>query len=564
VRQPRERDRTGLGQARQVIASIAVSGFGTWGYNVGIAVYTYERTHSAGWVAAVTVGRYVPALVLSWLAGRLVDRLPRRALAVTGDLGCAAIMVLLAVLGALDAPIWAMTLVAAVSSTLARIQAAALLTLAADVVVESRLVRASVLAGAWEAIATAAGSATASVVLLHFTAPTLFLVNAISFAVSAILIGNVRSVRRVRAAVSPSPGVLGRSPRRAAGVVFWPLQATRALAATVYGVDVVLLTVIASRQLHAGTSGYGWLLSAAGVGGLTAVLPSRRDHRRSTATIASIGLIGYALPLMIFALGPPLGGGIPVQVLRGLGSVLVTSTVISGLQRSVPSAMAGRVFALTQSLVLAGTCAGAVIAPVLLEVAGFKPTLVICAAVPVAVQLVLFPFLVRFDRQEESLLAALDPRVTTLRGLDLLRAASRSTLYEIADGIVELSVEAGQVVVREGDHSDALYVIVSGAAEATGHGREGPVRLRSMRAPDYFGEIGVLRGVPRTATVSAITPMVLWRIPADVFAAAVSEAGVSGALTDTVQIRFQTTATNQRPLVPSTGYVVESTANPPQ
>jgi MFS family permease len=549
VPQPDERASSGLGQARHVIASIAVSGFGTWGYNVGIAVYAYERTHSAGWVAAVTVGRYVPALVLSWLAGRLVDRLPRRALAVTTDLGCAAIMVLLAVLGAGDAPIWLMTLVAAVSSTLARIQAAALLTLAADVVVESKLVRASVLAGASEAIATAAGSATASALLLHFTPPSLFLMNSISFAVSALLIGNVRSAGRVRTSVHPASAAPGAS-RRAPGVVFWPLQATRALAATVYGIDVVLLTVIASRQLHAGTSGYGWLLSAAGVGGLTAVLPSRRDHGRSTATIASAGLIMYALPLMIFALGPPIGGGIAVQVLRGLGSVLVTSSVISGLQRAVPSAMAGRVFGLTQSLVLAGTCAGAIIAPVLLEVAGFKATLVISAVVPVAVQLVLFPFLVRFDRQEESLLAALDPRVTALRGLDLLRDATRSTLYEIADGILEVTVEPGQAVVREGDDSDALYVIVSGEVEATGRGPDGPVLLRRMRAPGYFGEIGVLRGVPRTATVSAVTQTELWRIPADVFAAALSEAGVSGALIDTVQIRFQTTAGTQRPLVP--------------
>jgi hypothetical protein len=549
VPQPQDRDRNGLGQARQVIASIAISGFGTWGYNVGIAVYAYERTHSAGWVAAVTVGRYVPALMLSWLAGRLVDRLPRRALAVTADLGCAAIMVLLSAFGAVDAPIWAMTLVAAVSSMLARTQAAALLTLAGDIVVESKLVRASVLAGAWEAIATAAGSATASAALLRFTPPTLFLMNAFSFAVSALLIGNVRSARRVRTSARPTP-VAGGRPRRASGVVFWPLQATRAVAATVYGVDVVLLTVIASRQLHAGTSGYGWLLSAAGVGGLTAVLPSRRDHGRSTATIASVGLIMYALPLMIFAFGPPIGGGIAVQVLRGLGSVLVTSSVIGGLQRAVPSAMAGRVFGLTQSLVLAGTCVGAVIAPVLLEVAGFKATLVISAAVPAAVQLLLFPFLVRFDRQEESLLAALDPRVTTLRGLDLLRDASRSTLYEIADGIVEVTVEPGATVVREGEDSDALYVIASGEVEATARGADGPVRLRVMRAPDYFGEIGVLRGVPRTATVSTLAQTVLWRIPADVFAAAVAEAGVSGALTDTVQIRFQTSVTTQRPHVP--------------
>ena len=192
--------RTGLGQARQVIASIAVSAFGTWAYNVGIAVYAYERTHSAAWVAVVTVGRYVPALVLSWLASRLVDRLPRRGLAVAADLLCAAVMVLLAALGAAAAPLWLITMVAAVSSTLARIQAAGVLSLAADVVVESQLVRASVLAGAAEAVATAAGSAAGSLLLIPFTAPTL-LVNAVSFVASAALLASIRGAgaRRRRA-----------------------------------------------------------------------------------------------------------------------------------------------------------------------------------------------------------------------------------------------------------------------------------------------------------------------------------------------------------------------------
>ena len=527
-----------------VIGSIAISGFGTWAYNVGIAVYAYERTHSAAWVAAVTVGRYVPALVLSWLAGRLVDRLPRRGLAVAADGACASIMLLLALFGAMDAPIWLMTLVAAVSSTLARTQASALLSLAADVVVESKLVRVSMLAGAWEAIATAAGSAAASAVLVHFTPPSLFLLNAVSFVASAALVANVRSVRATRARVRPASPAPGQSPG-ASGVVFWPLQATRAVAASVYGADVVLLTVIASRQLHAGTSGYGWLLSAAGVGGLTAVLPSHRDHGRSTAAMASGGLVVYAMPLMIFAFAPPIGGGIAIQVLRGLGSVLVTSSVISGLQRAVPSAMAGRVFGATHSLVLAGTCLGAVVAPVLLAVAGFKTTLLIVAVVPVAAQVVLFPFLVRFDHREASLLAALDPRITTLRSLALLRDASRSTLYEIADGIVDVAVEPGTVIIREGEDADALFVLVSGLVEATGHSAKGPVLLRTMSAPDYFGELGVMRGVPRTATVTAVAQCELWRIPADVFAAALSEAGVSGALSDTVHIRFQTTSTSR-------------------
>ncbi len=535
------RDR-GLGQARQVIASVAVSGFGTWSYNVGIAVYAFDRTHSATWVAAVTFGRYVPALVLSWLARSWVDRLPRRTVAITADLGCAIIMVLLAVAGALNAPLWLIILCAAGSSTMARIQASAVLSLSADVVVESMLARAGRLMGAAEAIATAAGSAVASALLVQFSPSTLFGVNAATFVVSAVLLSSLRAIRpRSVVAGSNRPttpamaAMVARSSR-----AFWPLQAARGLAANVYGVDIVILTVIAARQFHTGSDAgaYGWLLAAAGLGGLLSVAPIRRNVARTPNTSLVIaGLLAYALPLMLFALGPPIAGGIAIQIARGFGSVLVTAGTITALQRAVPSAIAGRVFGTTQSLVLLGTCLGALSAPALLGTVGFKATLVISALAPAAATIALIPFLARFNRKEESLLLALDPRLAIMRNLDLLRDASRSTLYEIADSVTELEVGPGIALVCEGDPADDLFVLAKGTVEVTKQGPDGPIRLRELSAPDYFGELGVLHSVPRTATVMTSQLCTVWRIPGSVFLAGVAEAGISGALSDTVAIR---------------------------
>ena len=62
---------------------------------------------------------------------------------------------------------------------------------------------------------------------------------------------------------------------------------------------------------------------------------------------------------------------------------------------------------------------------------------------------------------------------------------------------------AGEAVIREGDTPDALYVLVDGAAVVTS-GAGG--RLNTMAAGDFFGEIGLLKGVPRTATVTSTEP----------------------------------------------------------
>jgi len=65
---------------------------------------------------------------------------------------------------------------------------------------------------------------------------------------------------------------------------------------------------------------------------------------------------------------------------------------------------------------------------------------------------------------------------------------------------VTASTPEGTAVVREGDPSDRFYVIVAGRVEVTQGGRH----LRVEGPGEFFGEIGLLRDVPRTATVTAL------------------------------------------------------------
>src|SRR5450432_749733 len=117
-------------------ASVSVAALGTWSYNVGIAVYAYRATHSVNWVAAATVGRYVPALLLTWFGDRWIDRFPRRTVAVGCDLACAAAMALITLVAVAHGPLVLAIALAAISAAAARIQSSALLSVGADVVVE--------------------------------------------------------------------------------------------------------------------------------------------------------------------------------------------------------------------------------------------------------------------------------------------------------------------------------------------------------------------------------------------------------------------------------------------
>lgn len=527
-------------EMRRITAAIIVSALGTWSYNVAIAVYAYEVTGSTAWVAAATVGRYVPALFIASLGSRWSSRFPRRAVAVVSDVACALAMVLLTIVASSGGSLVLAIALAAVSSGLARVQSSAALSLAADVVVESELVRRMAFIGTSEAVATAAGPALASAVLLVASPAWLFLLNAVTFLASALLLLGVRDRRR--RAAEGSAAVASPGARATVLATVRPLLVLRTIAAAVYGADIVLLAVIATENIRSGTSGYGWLLAAAGAGGLLiAVVMRRREGSGRIALPATIGMALYTLPLLAFTVIAGLLPSLLAQAVRGIGCVLVVTLVLTALQRGVPSELSQEVFGQTHSLVLVGTVIGSLLAPVMLSTVGLDTTLWLLAIVPVLATLALLPGLRRVDGTADLTAAMLDPVVHTLRGLTLFQDASRWTLIEVADRVEPFGVRAGDVLVAQGDIADALYVLVEGEVDVTTHGPDGPVRLRSMAGPSYFGEIGLIQGVPRTATVTASTSATLWRIPADAFLDAAGRAGISGALSDSVRVRLRNT-----------------------
>jgi CRP-like cAMP-binding protein len=159
---------------------------------------------------------------------------------------------------------------------------------------------------------------------------------------------------------------------------------------------------------------------------------------------------------------------------------------------------------------------GAALMPVLMHAWGLRASL---AVIGVGVTALALPFLPRMRR--------LDGRLTAPVGLDLLRAIpmfvplTPATVEGLARKLERVVVPAGGVVVTEGEESDRFFVIESGLVDVT---HDGAV-LRQEGTGDFFGEIGLLRDVPRTATVVAVEDTVLLSLGRDDFLAAVTGQG---------------------------------------
>lgn len=91
----------------------------------------------------------------------------------------------------------------------------------------------------------------------------------------------------------------------------------------------------------------------------------------------------------------------------------------------------------------------------------------------------------------------------TLEGIGAFSGLSKAELEKLAGWTFELEVPAGEELTKEGRLAHEFFVIEDGAVEIR---REGE-RIAELGAGDFFGEIALLDGGPRTATVVATTPL---------------------------------------------------------
>jgi CRP-like cAMP-binding protein len=96
--------------------------------------------------------------------------------------------------------------------------------------------------------------------------------------------------------------------------------------------------------------------------------------------------------------------------------------------------------------------------------------------------------------------------VTELARVGLFASLSGETLGKLADRMRREEVDAGTILCREGEPGERFYVLLSGVA---GVSQIALGERRILRAGEFFGEVALTMNVPRTATVTAMTPCVV-------------------------------------------------------
>ena len=540
----RYRDALRHADMRLLVGTFFVDQIGSWSYVVVIMVYIFDRTHSTQWLAATGICRWAPGLVLSSYGGVIADRYQRTTVMIVSALANAVIMAGMAAAFAADGPVWIILALIVLSAVAASPYRPAARALTPDVVGERDLAAANAIFSALESLVDVAGPGLGGLLLLTGKPVIAVTINAASFVIAAAAVSRLKA-RSVGGGAGGGNTLqqmaagfraLGAQPVALAIVLFGALDSA------VYGASTVVFAPLSVR-LGTGTSGYSYLLAAMALGGvLGAGLANRLSGTSRLAPVIMGSISLQALPWLatVPVRAPALAASL--QVASGVGMIIVDVLAITSLQRDMPREVLSRVFGVLRTIVLGSILLASLAAGILLAHAGLNVALIAIGAGIPAIGLFGLPALLRADRTSAAVAGRLRPRVELLSALDLLAGADHNTLERLAAAAEEVVLPADSTVISEGDEPDALWVLVRGELSVSASGAGGQPRgLPPVTAPGYVGELGLLHGIPRTATVRTQVECTLLRIDGQEFLSALRDSRPSPSLLSVADVRMSRT-----------------------
>jgi len=378
------------------------------------------------------------------------------------------------------------------------------------------LTAANVVASTIESVGIFGGPAIGGLLLAASGAGTVFLVTAGMILWSAVLIAGIRpqpqerrAPEAIREELLAGARTIVRDRRLRLVVGLFSAQTF------VDGMLNVLIVVVALKLLGTGKAGVGFLNSAVGVGGLLgAVLAAALVGRKRIASDFGFGIFMWGLPIALVAVWPNQAFALVLLGIVGVGNTIVDVSGMTLLQRGAPEEVLARVFGVMESVLLFTLGLGAIVAPVLLSLLGTRGALIVAGALLPVLAVPAWPALAAIDRGATVPTERLD----LLRALPLFAPLPAPTLEQLASRLAEVDVPAGETIFQKGDPGDRFYVVDDGSVEVLTDAQQPVVLHRG----DFFGEIALLRDVPRTATVRARTDARLYALGRDVFIPAVT------------------------------------------
>jgi predicted MFS family arabinose efflux permease len=521
---------------RLLIAGLGLSQIGDWLYNVALIVFVLEHTGSAGWVAAAGIIRLLPYVVFGPIGGWIADHRSRRATMVASDLIRCAAMLVLAVVTARDGSPGVALVLAAVATTFSVAYGPCVNASIPRMVPEDDLSAVNTLSATVTNLSYALGPALGGLMLIIGSPTGAFVVNGVTFLSSAVLTLLIRTdlgpdVQTAPPATDGSAtgsGYLAGFRVLASSPFVLALVLTQFATCILYGLETVLYALVTTARLGMNVDGVAFLYTAIGVGGLAAAGVSRRLADRTEAgLVLAMAALLCGVPMATLAVLTLPSAAFAVLLIEGAAMIVVDVMVATSLQRVLGAEVLGRAFGALDALVVAGILFGMVIAPVVVSSFGLTTALVVGGALMALAGAAVWSQRHAIDASVAAYSGSLRDRVAVLRRLSIFRGASRATLEHLAEALTEEDVDAGVSVIREGDEPDDLFVVVRGELRVTVAAQNGPDRdVGDLGSGDYFGEVGLLHRIPRTASVRTVAPCHLYRVPGQEFLDIVSQGSV--------------------------------------